>query len=157
MFNSPFKDDQEYDEGNPQGFSQSQQPQVTTEPESKYKMAQLSQEDYQQIVENLKPQTMTNPIKITEPSYLITETQMKQLLGLNQGVNGQIAQQFQSPQVNSLPLPQGMPRANKQQALNMFDSIGNMTFGTVGRIGHTITGVVDGVIDIVTLGYSSRR
>lgn len=112
----------------------------------------LTSEQVRMYVDQLKPTIMSNPVKITQPSYLISEEHMKYLLSLAQG----------NP--NSLPSPSAqlvLPSFNTNNApsrtKNVVDQIGSVTFGTAGRIGHTLTGLVDNVIDIITMGYSKKK
>lgn len=113
------------------------------------------------LIEQCKPVQMGNPVKITEPSYLISEQQMIYLLSLAQG----------KPVPNLMPQKKGHvlkpnvaqeqqivigPQAEKQSH-NVVDTVFNATLGTVGRIGHAFTGVVDSAVDVLTLGYGNRK
>lgn len=117
----------------------------------------LTDDQVRQYMEQLKPTPMSNPVKITEPSYVVTEKQMKYLLSLANGQpNGSFLNEPSHGFVSSIK--QALPQYDQpQRPRNMLDDLGNLTFGTVGRIGHTLTGVIDGVIDIVSLGYASKR
>lgn len=197
MFNSPFQADQNIE---PQfSFNGGQvpiQPQTQQAPTQQQAIpqetakVQYSAEDINTMVANLKVNMMSNPVKIVEPSYVVTETQLKQLLGLKDIVQPQQVQpQYIQPQQQVQPQyiqpqyvqpqyiqpqyvqPQQLPQSTKNfkqqfsEALqappptsnNVIDTLGNVTFGTVGRVGHTFTGLVDGFIDILTMGYASKR
>lgn len=121
----------------------------------------LSQEQTNGLIEQCKPMVMSNPVRITEPSYLITEQQMIYLLSLAQG----------SPVPNLMPQTKGhvlKPNVAEQQSMfigvqgekqstNVVDTVFNATLGTVGRIGHAFTGIVDSAVDVLTLGYANKK
>lgn len=195
MFNSPFQADQNAEpqfsfNGGQQCNPQQQYTQAQPQQNRQSANTQFSTSDVEQMVANLQVSTMSNPVKIVEPSYIVTETQLKQILGLKDVVQPQ--PQYAQPQYQPQPQyyqpqPQYVqPQYNPQQMIqpvnyqqmqkrtmkdqfaealqaprptsnNMIDSIGNVTFGTVGRIGHTFTGLIDNIIDVVTMGYGSKR
>lgn len=207
MFNSPFQSD--YSAEPNFNFHGGQEPiqQTTQQPTQQSTQAQpvkggvsYSADEVEKMVNNLRVSIMTNPVKVTEPSYIITETQMKQLLNLQgmdkannhtqQQPQQQMPQQVVQPQYvqqqpyvngNVYPQQQVVQQNGYQQVAvqaqrktfkeqiaeatqapmpnsnNIIDTLGNVTFGTVGRIGHTLTGLVDGVIDVITMGYSTGR
>lgn len=186
MFNSPFADDKNAQIGNStqqfntqnggQYFSFEQttmpptQPQVNVPPNVNPVQSKsvVTGSDMDKIIQSLRPQAMSNPVKIVEPSYVVTERQLQQMMALAQGnpnvsfVASQPQQGFaqQLPQGQQVLAPgQYQPQQVIQQSesKSWFDELGNITFGTVGRIGHTLTTVADGVIDILTLGYATRK
>ena len=195
MFNSPFQSDYNAEPSFSfhGGQAQSTQTNQQAKPIQGSQPVQpiqggvsYSADEVDKIVNNLRVSIMSNPVKVTEPSYILTETQMKQLLNL-QGMantnNQQIPQPQYTQQVVQPQYIQPQPYVNgytQQQIIqpqrktfkeqiaeatqaplpnsnNIIDTLGNVTFGTVGRIGHTLTGLVDGVIDVITMGYSTGR
>lgn len=177
MFNSPFADDKSSTFG---CQTCPPQPQFNTQPQQGFvQQQQMPQQgqpvnqptnDMNILVQSLRPQTMSNPVMIVEPSYVVTERQLQQMIALAQG-NPNIQVQSQ-PQGFSQGLPQGQPQQQvlapnqyqpqqvvqqSSESKSWFDELGNITFGTVGRIGHTLTTVADGVIDILTLGYATKK
>lgn len=165
MFSSPFADDM----NNNFGFPDCQtQPQFNMQPQQAFTQKQsqpVSQpvaqpnNDMSTIIQSLRPQAMTNPVKIVEPSYIVTEKQLQQMLALAQGnPNVQMLPSQPQPQQQVLVPGQYQPQQVIQpESKSWFDELGNITFGTVGRIGHTLTDVASGVIDILTLGYAQRK
>lgn len=143
-----------------QGQVAPQQPQATAVPQCQPAPQEvagrvLSKEQVAQAMEQLKVQTLTQPVKITQPSYLITEEQMRYLLGIAQSNPQQIqALQQQFNQQQCQQVQQQRPMIG--QGGNAVDTLANATLGTVGRVGHTLTGLVDSVIEIFTLGYARR-
>lgn len=103
-------------------------------------IANLTPEQVSQFIEQLKPATMSNPVRVTQPSYVLTDEQMLYLLSLAQGQ----------------PVPVLLGDNATTNSGNVVDTLCNATLGTAGRLGHTLTGFVDGIIDILTLGYSSK-
>lgn len=105
----------------------------------------LSKEQVAQAMEQLKVQNLTQPVKINQPSYLVTEEQMRYLLGIAQSNPQQVEILRQTQKSHIQP-----------QGINAIDTLANATLGTVGRVGHTLTGLVDSIVDIFTLGYAKK-
>lgn len=96
----------------------------------------ITEQQAQQLLETLKPTPISNPVKIDRPAYLVTEEQMRHLLSLS----------------NGNPLQFDNPPSEK----NVIDTIGEVTLGTVNRLGHTFTGLVNSVVSVLTLGYGQE-
>lgn len=144
-----------------QSDSHSATQQVTQQTSQNNNNGLLTQNQVNAYVEQCKPFIMGNPVKITQPSYLITEQQMIYLLSLAQG----------KPLSNLMPdEKQKASKSNGEhercivigdttqlRPTNVVDTFCNATLGTVGRIGHAFTGIVDSTIDVLTLGYSMKK
>ena len=127
----------------------------------------LTEKQVDQLIAQLTPVAMSNPVKITQPSYLITEEQMKYLLSLASGNPQQMQglQQTGLVQQQQVCYPtQVIPTYNQpyqqlqpvNQVGSIIDGVANATLGTVGRVGHTLTTLADGILDVLTLGYGRR-
>lgn len=187
MFNSPFTDDKNAQFGcenyqfnnSPNGgqyfsFEQAtvppsppQQPNMQPNVQPVQKRATTA-DDMAKIIQSLRPQQMVAPVKIVEPSYVVSETQLQQLLAIAQGnPNVQMLPPSQPQQYIQAPQPQQQVLTPQQyqpqqviqqsESKSWFDELGNITFGTVGRIGHTLLDVGNGIVDILTLGYATRK
>lgn len=115
----------------------------------------LTREQVIQLMETLKATPISNPVKIDKPAYIVTEEQMKYLMSLANGNDTyQMAKDavFGQPQLNSIPFPLPLERTHT----NTLDTLGEMTLGTVSKIGHGFTELVNSVVDVITLGYGKK-
>lgn len=131
--------------------------QVSNQPTTQCGTAILTPQQVEQLVAQLKPTVMSNPVKITQPSYLVTEEQMRYILSLAQGNPIQLPQlQRQFYSNNQEPPSTQRVQPTVVNGGSLFDGVANATLGTIGRVGHTFTGLIDSVVDIFTLGYARK-